>query len=144
MTPFQSLLSYEHFVYTLQQSFPSVKHSSLVVARRGKHVAQLRGELVFEQGFRVTVNERLSEEDDCVVIISYGYEFWHDEHKILWYDSQPHPNDPTLASSHPHHKHVPPNIKHNRVPAPNMDFEQPNLPELIKEIEELIFRNSKR
>jgi hypothetical protein len=40
-----------------------------------------------------------------------------------------------LASTHPHHKHVPPGIKHNRIPAPNMRFTKPNLPALIEEIE---------
>lgn len=27
--------------------------------------------------------------------------------KLYWYDSQPHPNDPILQNTHPHHKHVP-------------------------------------
>jgi hypothetical protein len=57
--------------------------------------------------------------------------------------TQPHPNDPSLASTDPHHKHVPPNIKRNRIPAPQMSFTQPNLPALIQEIEEL-FKNEKR
>jgi hypothetical protein len=43
-----------------------------------------------------------------------------------------------LASSHPHHKHIPPNIKRNRIPAPQMSFIQANLPVLIQEIEDLI------
>ena len=38
-------------------------------------------------------------------------------------------------STHPHHKHVPPNIKRNRIPAPEISFGQPNLPFLIEEIE---------
>jgi hypothetical protein len=138
MTPFQSLRDYEHFVYTLQQNYPSVRRLSLIVVKRGKYMALLRGELVFEHGFRVTVNERLTEEDNGVEIISYGYELWHNGDKIAWYDSQPHPNDPTLASTDPHHKHVPPNIKRNRIPAPNMSFERPNLPALIEEIEMLL------
>ncbi|OQY44373.1 MAG: hypothetical protein B6242_12825 [Anaerolineaceae bacterium 4572_78] len=138
MSQFQSFRSYEKFIYTLQQYFPSVKRSSLILIKRGKHVGQLRGEMVFGYGFRVTVNERLSEEDKGVEIISYGYELWHNTEKIAWYDSQPHPHDPTLASTHPHHKHVPPNIKRNRIPAPNMSFECPNLPALMAEIEELI------
>ena len=140
MTPFQSFHDYEHFIYTLQQNYPSVKRSSLVVVRRGRHVAQLRGEMVFEHGFRVTVNERLTEEDNGVEIVSYGYELWHSD-KIAWYDPQPHPNDPTLASTHPHHKHIPPNIKRNRIPAPNISFERPNLPALIQDIETLIAQN---
>jgi len=52
--------------------------------------------------------------------------------KLYWYDSWPHLNDPALASTHPHHKHVPPDIKHNRVPAPALSFAEPNLPFLIE------------
>jgi hypothetical protein len=55
--------------------------------------------------------------------------------KLYWYDSFPHPNDSSLASTDPHHKHVPPNIKHHRVPAPDLSFTRPNLPFLIEEIE---------
>jgi len=55
--------------------------------------------------------------------------------KLYWYDSWPHPNDPTLAATFPHHKHIPPNIKHHRIPAPKLSFTRPNLPVLIAEIE---------
>lgn len=37
-----------------------------------------------------------------------------------------------------HHKHVPPDIKHNRIPAPEMSFAKPNLPVIIAEIEAMI------
>lgn len=60
---------------------------------------------------------------------------------MCWYDPQPHPNDPSLASTHPHHKHVPPDIKHNRIPAPGLSFDRPNLPYLIAEIETLLRHN---
>lgn len=53
-------------------------------------------------------------------------------------DSQPHPNDPTLQMTHPHHKHIPPDMKHHRISAPAMSFVQPNLPALIEEIETLL------
>ena len=43
-----------------------------------------------------------------------------------------------LASTHPHHKHLPPDIKHHRVPAPGLSFSQPNLPFLIVEILEFL------
>ena len=46
-----------------------------------------------------------------------------------------HPHIPELASTNPHHKHVPPDIKHNRIPAPGISFEEPNLLFLIQEIE---------
>jgi hypothetical protein len=137
VNPFQSLHDYEEFVYTLQQSFPAIQSSSLVVIRRGKRVAILQGELTFVYGYRVVIKERLSY-DDAVVIEEYGYELWHNIEKIAWYDSQPHPGDLTLASTHPHHKHIPPNIKRNRIPAPQINFTQPNLPVLIQEIEDLV------
>jgi len=74
---------------------------------------------------------------DAGLIISYGYEVYRGEERLYWYDDFPHPNDPKLASTMPHHKHVPPDIKHNRIPAPSMSFERPNLAVLIQEIEEL-------
>jgi hypothetical protein len=36
------------------------------------------------------------------------------------------------------HKHIPPDIKHHRVPAPEMSFTRSNLPLLLREIEALI------
>ncbi|MBE2197613.1 MAG: hypothetical protein IAE79_03315 [Anaerolinea sp.] len=138
MNPFQSFYEYELFVYTLQQQFPIVQRSTLVLARRGKRMGILRGELFFAQGYRVTIKERLSADDGTVLIEFYGYEIWRYVEKIAWYDAQPHPDNPELASTHPHHKHIPPNIKKNRIPAPNMSFTQPNLPALIAEIEALL------
>jgi hypothetical protein len=57
---------------------------------------------------------------------------------LYWYDDFPHPEDPLLAATFPHHKHVPPDIKHNRIPAPEMSFIRPNLPVVIQEVEELL------
>jgi hypothetical protein len=138
VNPFQSIHEYEEYIYTLKQRFSSIQRSTLVVIRRGKRVAVLKGELSFADGYRITVQERLSFDTGTVEIEFYGYELWHNVEKIAWYDAQPHPNDPTLESTHPHHKHVPPDIKHNRIPASNMDFTQPNLPALIEEIEALV------
>jgi hypothetical protein len=101
-------------------------------------VVVLQGDLSFTHGYRLTIRERLSLDRDELVIESYGYELWHQNEKIAWYDSQPPPHLPELASTHPHHKHIPPDIKHNRIPAPGIHFAQPNLPFLIEEIEELI------
>lgn len=69
-------------------------------------------------------------------IVSYGYEVWQGTEKLYWYDSQPHPDDLTLADTHPHHKHIPPDIKHHRLPVPGLSFTTPNLPFLIAEIEQ--------
>lgn len=138
MNPFQSLREYEEYIYTLKQRFPSIERSTLTVVTRGKRVAVLHGELTFAQGYRLSIQERLSFDTGHVLIEFYGYEFWQNNEKFAWYDAQPHPNDPTLASTHPHHKHIPPDIKHHRIPAPGLGFTQPNLPFLIREIEERI------
>lgn len=135
MNPFRSLLEYERFIYTLQQSYASIIRSTLVVARRGRGVAILTGELLFVNGCRLLVYEILTWDNGPVVIQHYSYEAWHNGEKLYWYDPQPHPDDPTLVTTAPHHKHVPPNIKHHRVPAPGLRFDEPNLPVLINEIE---------
>jgi len=113
MNPFQSLSDYEEFVYTLAQRFPDVLGSTLIVVRRGKRMATLQGEITFLQGYRITLKERLSFDEGSVVIEDYGYELWCKGIKISWYDAQPHPDDPALASTYPHHQHISPDIKHH-------------------------------
>ena len=138
MNPLQSLRDYEEFIYTLKQRFTSIQGSTLVVIRRGKRTALLVGELVFKRGYRISLKERLSYDNEVVSIEDYGYELWHNNEKIAWYDAQPHPNDAELAPSFPHHKHVPPDIKHHRIPAPHISFNQSNVQVLIQEVEKLI------
>jgi len=137
VNPFQSLSQYEALVYTLPQSYPHITRSTLVVVRRGRGFAQLSGELLFVAGHRLVVSEILTWDGEAVVIQHYGYEIWLGSEKLYWYDSQPHPDDPSLASTHPHHKHIAPNIKHHRIPAPGLSFTEPNLPFLIEEIQTL-------
>lgn len=142
MNLFQSLHEYETFVYALNSHFPTIRSSTLVIASRGKYSATLRGELEFDLLYRLSIRERLALDTGGVTIEFYSYELWYNTDKIAWYDPQPHPDNPFLASTHPHHKHVPPDIKHNRAQrapaAPGLSFTQPNLPLLIKEIEQLI------
>lgn len=68
-------------------------------------------------------------------LFKYGYVVWQAGEKLYYYDSQPHPHIPELAGTHPHHKHVPPDIKHHRIPAPGLSFEHSNLEFVIREIE---------
>jgi hypothetical protein len=141
MNPFQSLRDYETFVYTLQHSFPQIVHSTLVVARRGRLFAELSGELILASGHRLVVYERLTWDTGPLRLEGYSYEVWHGSEKLYWYDSQPHPGDPMLASTDPHHKHVPPDVKHHRIPAPDMSFTPPNLTFLIREIETALLQD---
>ena len=137
MNPLQSLAEYERFIYTLQQRFPTILRSTLVVIRRSDLAARLHGELEIGP-YRLVVREKLLFLTQPGRITSYGYEIWRGDEKVYWYDSQPHPNDPALAATDPHHKHIPPDIKHHRIPAPELSFTRPNLPFLIREIEGLL------
>ncbi|MFZ4660397.1 MAG: toxin-antitoxin system TumE family protein [Caldilineaceae bacterium] len=87
----------------------------MVIAQRSPRFAILQGAITWANGYWLTIREHLTLEDGPIVIEFYGYEVWFHDIKLYWYDSQAHPNDPTLASTHPHHKHVPPDIKHNRA-----------------------------
>lgn len=131
MNPLQSLLEYEQFIYTLPRQYPVIRRSTLTVIRRGATVARLIGEVEIRL-YHLVVREKLSFIDDIGQITAYGYEVWQGKEKLYWYDSQEHPHDLTLAITHPHHKHVPPDIKHNRIPAPELTFTSPNLPYLIQ------------
>jgi hypothetical protein len=123
---------YEEFVYTIREYYPEIQTSTLVVIMIASQKAEVVGELFFAEDVRLEVTEAVSFDDECMD--AYGYEVYRGEEKLYWYDSQPHPNDPSLADTHPHHKHVPPDIKHNRQLAPGLSFTEPNLPFLIEEI----------
>lgn len=129
---------YELFLYTITEQFPSVLRSAMTFVRRGASLARVAGEMYFDYEIRLIVRERIVCHRLPIVIDWYGYEIWRSEKKLYWYDSQPHPYDPLLQSTYPHHKHIPPDIKHNRIPAPEMSFTRPNLPVLIQEIDDLI------
>lgn len=135
MNHLNSLSEYEEFIYGLPQQFPAIVYSTLLVVRRGTGTALVRGEVIFSGGVRLVMSERLMLAAGALLIISYGYEVWRGAEKLYWYDSQPHPGDGALTSTHPHHKHVPPDIRHHRLPAPGLSFRSPNLPFLIAEIE---------
>lgn len=138
MTALRSPEDYELFLYTLGDRFTSIRYATLTFVRKGASLARVSGDLHFDRDIRLVIRERILFHRLPAVIDAYGYEVWQGEQKLYWYDSQPHPNDAALQSTHPHHKHVPPNIKHNRIPAPGMSFIEPNLPKLIREIETLL------
>ncbi len=111
--PLRTSEDYELFLYTLTEQFPAVHRSTVALIRRGATLARVAGELYFDHDVRLVVRERLVYHRLPVVIDWYGYEVWRGNEKLYWYDSQPHPNDLNLESTHPHHKHIPPDIKHH-------------------------------
>lgn len=134
----QTLPDYELFIYALQDNYPIIQTSTLAVIRQASNVAIVEGELFFPNDFRMHIVEFVRFDLTPPQLTRYGYEVWRGSEKQYWYDSQPHPNDPSLTSTHPHHKHIHPNIKRNRIPAPELSFTRPNLPFLLQEIEELL------
>lgn len=134
------LEEYEEFIYRIRELSPHIIHSTLVSKRRGRRAAFRSGEIRFANGITLEVFENLQFLSAGTEFVrDYGYTIRKDDTKAYWYDSQPHPNDPSLQSTHPHHKHIPPDIKHHRIPAPGLAFNQPNLPFLIREIEKTYF-----
>ena len=158
--PLSAPETYQAFVYSLPERYRSIRRSTLVYIPSGTLFGRVEGVLVFEDNLVLCVLEYLNFE--LSVIEGYGYEvsraftspdapdfptardycrasYLHKE-KLYWYDPFPHPNDPSLAGAHPHHKHIPPDIKHHRVPAYDLSFTRPNLPILIEEVERELLR----
>ncbi|NHZ72814.1 MAG: hypothetical protein GWP17_07000 [Aquificales bacterium] len=155
----QSQEVYERFLYTLPMHYPIIRRSTLVYIPSDPLFGRMEGFLLFDAQLVLCVSEQLSFLGQGE-IAGYGYEvsrsqMTHDElvqfsaaaycgavydykEKLYWYDSFAHPNNPDLASTHPHHKHVHPDIKHNRIPAPDLSFTRPNLPFLLAEMEPLL------
>jgi len=131
-----SLTTYSRFVYTVPDRFPAVKRSSLVLKPMGATIGELEGKLEFEAGVYLKIYEVIN--FAAATLSYYSYTVYQGETRLYWYDPQPHPNTPELASTHPHHKHISPNIKRNRIPAPDLTFTAPNLPFLIDEVERTV------
>ena len=132
--PLRSLASYSRLLAELVNR-PTVERSTVTVWSDSPYTGVVEGEVHFSNGARLRVREEL--DFDANLITSYGYEVYRSDERLYWYDDFPHPNDPTLASTFPHHKHVPPNIKRNRIPAPEISYTHTNLPVLVQEVEEL-------
>ncbi len=134
-----SIESYSQAIYALLDTAAAVREHTIRIYPRGASVGVMEGDVEFDQNVVLRVYERL----DFVRqrIMAYSYEVWQSQQQLYWYDHTPHPDDLALASTHPHHKHMPPDIKHHRVPAPGLSFNHPNLPFLIEEIERTLLQN---
>lgn len=128
--------AYCRLIADLPNQFPSIRFSTLSAYTIGPYTAEILGDVTFTEGYVLHVWELLdlSKRE----IASYSYELDRNDERMWWYDPTDHPLDPTLRSTAPHHKHVPPDIKHHRVPAPEISFTRPNLPVLIEQVEQLL------
>jgi len=121
--------AYERFVYSLPATHPEIQSSTLHLYTNSPTTCFIRGSIWFQNGLELRVFEYLDFSDE--ELLDYYYAVFCGQKRIRWYDPQPHPENPKLASTFPHHLHEPPDIKHNRKPAPGLSFQTPNLPTLI-------------
>ena len=133
--PLRSLYDYSHFIAEILNS-ATVERSTVRVWSDSPYTGVAEGKVYFSSNIRLYIREEL--DFDARLITAYGCEVYQHDERLYWYDDFPYPNDPPLASTFPHHKHLPPDIKHNRIPAPEISFSRPNLSCLIEEIERLV------
>jgi hypothetical protein len=126
---FLSRPEYEALVYGLLDTHPEVISSTLRLYSTSALTATVEGRVSLRNGLELRIVEALDFKSGR--IRRYSYTVYRGGEKIRWYDSEPHPEDPGLASTFPHHLHEPPDIKRNRKPAPGISFQAPNLPTLI-------------
>lgn len=126
---FLSQAEYERIIYGLLDEHPEVVHSTLRLYSASSLTAIVEGSVFLRSGLELRILEALDFKHGC--IRQYSYTVFHGGERIRWYDSQPHPENPDLAATFPHHRHEPPDIKHNRRPAPGISFTAPNLPVLL-------------
>ncbi len=129
---FPTIREYETLVYDLPSRYPQIHESTLVLATLGATFARLEGRVVFGGGLVFDVWELIDFSEGR--IRNYSYELSKDGERLWWCDPFEHPEKPELAASFPHHRHVPPDLRHNRVLAPGIGFDHPNLPQLVEQI----------
>jgi hypothetical protein len=130
--PLTSLAEYSRFVAEVLNR-PKVTSSTVSIWSDSRGTGIAEGEVFFSSGIRLRLRKELDFE--ASLITSYGYEVYRASERLFWYDDFPHPDDPSLASTFPRHKHVPPDIRHHRIPGPGLSFTAPNLPAVLEEIE---------
>jgi hypothetical protein len=135
-SPLKSLAEYSRFLAELLSN-PRIVRSTVSLWSDSRYTGIAEGEVFFTGGIRLRMREEI--DFAAALIVSYGYEVYLGGERLYWYDDFPHPEDPSLKPTFPHHKHVPPDIRRNRIPAPGLSFEAPNLPAILQEIEELGF-----
>lgn len=123
--PLANLASYSAWIYALADRHPFVTHSTLVLIPVGATLARLEGRIECAQGLAVEAWELVDFSKQQ--IRAYSYELYRHGGKVCWYDAWLHPEIPALAATFPHHKHVLPNLRDNRVPAPGISLNRPNL-----------------
>jgi hypothetical protein len=130
--PLDDIASYSAFIYALAERHSCVVSSTLVLAPIGATLAKLEGCIECRGPVRLEVWELIDFAANR--IRAYSYEVYRSGEKICWYDSWEHPEIPALASTFPHHRHILPNLRDHRVPAPGISFALPNLDVVLNDV----------
>jgi hypothetical protein len=115
----------------LGNQYSEIQESTLRLFTVSTQSAIVEGEIRFSNGLTLRVLEIINLR--ARVIQKYSYTIFYNGEKLRWYDPQPHPEIEALQSTFPHHRHDPPNIKQNRLPAPGISFSATNLETLIRD-----------
>ena len=138
--PLSDLASYSAFVYALRERHPFITGSTLTLAPIGATLAKLEGRIECQGGIHLEVWELV--DFAARSIRTYSYEVYREEEKVCWYDPWEHPEIPGLAATFPHHKHVLPNLREHRVPAPGIGFASPNLDVVLEDVRRDLLQRS--
>ncbi len=133
--PFPAHSAYETLIYGLPARHPEINVSTLHLYSMSTTTAVVQGEIQFTNHIRLRIMEVIDFRIGC--IREYSYTLFYGDQRIRWYDPQPHPENPVLQPTFPHHYHEEPDIKHNRLPAFGLSFDQSNLNTLIQACIEL-------
>jgi hypothetical protein len=116
-------------IYGVVDDYPQVIRSTLHLYSSSALTAIVEGSIFLQSGLELRILEVL----DFKIgrIRQYSYTVFRGGERVRWYDSQPHPEIPDLSETFPHHRHEPPDIKHNRRPAPGISFSSSNVPVLL-------------
>jgi hypothetical protein len=129
--------AYETIIYGLPERYADqVIQSTLRLYSTSALTARLDGSIWLANGLEIRIREFV--DFKMGKILDYSYTIYRGSDKIRWYDPQPHPEEPTLTATFPHHYHAEPDIKHHRLPAPGISFQTPNLEQLIADCPTLV------
>ena len=120
---FPSRAEYESLVYSLLDTYPDVVASTLRLYSTSALTAIVEGSVHLRNGLELRIVEAL----DFKIgrIQRYSYTVFRAGEKLRWYDSEPHPENPNLASTFPspsprpsRHQAQPQTCPRHQLPSP--------------------------
>ena len=122
--------SYLHRLYDTIISHGYIEVEQLAFNNQSNRRGTIRGRLKFHDGLLLDFGEVIILRNRRIVKLRYAYHYQNESDEVIFrYDNVPHyPNLPT----HPHHKHIGSTVEPSQAP---------DLSEVLREIEQLIFES---